>query len=285
MTNPFLPVLVDEASRPFRASGHFAYHYARGKLGGDSIFRELLRLGVFPAEGHFLDLGCGQGSLFSWLLAARQLYEQGRWPIDWAPAPRPLSLRGYDLMPRDIERAARRFGPGHPLVDIRLGDMRELEFGPVDVITILDALHYIDYDQQLEVLQRIRQALSPGGLFLTRVGDAAAGLPYHLCLWLDHLVTFVRGHRLPRLYGRRLTDWVDLLKNLGFAVEPRPMSEGKPFANVMLICRVPVCAIISTSVIKPSGTQSQEPSTPPCPPCSFPATPSPPVSGAAWPPL
>lgn len=167
MSNPFLPLLIDEASRPFRASGHFAYHYARGKLGGDSIFRELLRLGIFPPEGHFLDLGCGQGSLFAWLLAARRLYEQRRWPSDWAPAPSPLSLRGYELMPRDIERAARAFGPGHPLVEIRLGDMREVDFGRVDVVTILDALHYMDHDQQRQVLQRIRQALPPGGLFPT----------------------------------------------------------------------------------------------------------------------
>jgi hypothetical protein len=29
------------------------------------------------------------------------------------------------------------------------------------------------------------------------------------------------------------------LSALGFEVETEPMSEGKPFANVMLVCRVP----------------------------------------------
>ena len=89
------------------------------------------------------------------------------------------------------------------------------------------------------VIHGIRAALPGGGLFLTRVGDAGAGLPYHICNWLDHAVTFVRGHRLPRLHGRQLAQWIELLRAHGFEVEPMPMSQGKPFANIMLISRVP----------------------------------------------
>lgn len=235
----FLKSLLDEASRPFHAAGRFAYHYARGKLSSDCIFRELLRCGIFPAEGRYLDLGCGQGSLFAWLLAARHLSEQGRWPADWAPAPNPLSLRGIELMPKDVERAALAFGKDHPIVRIEQGDMNRVDFGQVDVVTILDALHYFSHEGQRDVLRRIRAALPPGGLFLTRIGDASAGLPYHLCNWVDHAVTFIRGHRLPRLYCRPLAEWKTLLEGLGFTVETMDMNEGKPFANVMLVCRVP----------------------------------------------
>jgi len=240
MNSRFLQTLLDEASQPFRDGSRFAYHYSRGKLSSDCIFREVLKRGIFPAEARFLDLGCGQGSLFGWLLAARKLYEQGHWPSDWAMPPKPLSLRGFELMQNDVDRAARAFGSNHPVVSIRRGDMCEVDFGQADVVTILDALHYVDHARQIDVLKRIRAALPPGGLFLTRVGDAGAGLPYHLCNWLDHAVTFVRGHRLPTLYGRKLAEWVDLLRNLGFHVEKMPMSEGKPFANIMLVARVPV---------------------------------------------
>ena len=243
MTQPsqhtFLRTLLDEASRPFRGGGHFAYHYSRGKLSSDSIFREILKRGLLPAEARYLDLGCGQGSLFSWLLAARKLYESGVWPQDWPAAPKALSLRGVELMQKDVERAARAFGKDHPVVRIEQGDMNKVDFGQVDVVTILDALHYFDHAHQKDVLRRIRAALPPGGLFLTRVGDASAGLPYHICNWVDHTVTFVRGHRLPRLYCRTLAEWVDLIKSFGFNVETDPMNEGKPFANVMLVCRVP----------------------------------------------
>lgn len=238
----FLPALLDEASRPFRSGGRFAYHYARGKLSSDCIFRELLRRGLFTNARRFLDLGCGQGSLFAWLLAAEKLHAAGQWPADWPPPPQPAALIGYELMRKDVDRAARAFGAAHPVVSIRQGDMCAVDFGRADVVSILDALHYIDHARQEDVLARIRAALPPGGLFLTRVGDAAAGLPYHLCHWVDHAVTFIRGHRLPQLYGRRLTEWVELLRRLGFTVDTVPMSEGKPFANIMLVCRVPDAA-------------------------------------------
>ena len=114
MNSGFLRTLLDDASRPFYGSGRFAYHYSRGKLSSDCIFREVLKRGIFPAEARFLDLGCGQGSLFAWLLAARKLYEQGQWPGDWAAPPKPLSLRGVELMQKDVERAARAFGSESP---------------------------------------------------------------------------------------------------------------------------------------------------------------------------
>jgi len=238
MTKRFLRTLLDEASRPFRGGSHFAYHYARGKLSSDSIFREILKRGLFPAEARYLDLGCGQGSLFAWLLAARKLYEAGHWPRDWPAAPKPLDLRGIELMQKDVDRAARAFGSDQPVVRIEQGDMTKADFGSADVITILDALHYFDHSHQKDVIRRIRAALPAGGLFLTRVGDASAGLPYHLCNWVDHAVTFIRGHRLPRLYCRPLSEWIALLESLGFSVETDPMNDIKPFANVMLVCRV-----------------------------------------------
>ena len=161
MTKRFLRTLLDEASRPFQGGGHFAYHYSRGKLSSDSIFREILKRGVFPSEARFLDLGCGQGSLFSWLLAARKLYEAGNWPAGWPAAPKALSLRGIELMQKDVDRAARAFGTNHPVLRIEQGDMTKADFGQADVITILDALHYFDHAHQKDVIKRIRAALPP----------------------------------------------------------------------------------------------------------------------------
>ena len=142
-------------------------------------------------------------------------------------------------MQKDVDRAALAFGPHPPIVRIEQGDMTAADSGHADVITILDALHYFDHARQRDVIRRIRAALPPGGLFLTRVADASAGLPYHLCNWVDHAVTFLRRHRQPRHNKRQLTEWEALLESYGFTVETDPMNEGKPFANVMLVCRVP----------------------------------------------
>lgn len=236
----FLAQLLDDASRPFRAAGRFGYHFSRGKLSSDCIFRELLRRGVFPPAARFLDLGCGQAVFASWLLAARSRFERGDWPAGWPEPPRVLSLRGIELMPRDVARARRALGD-RPDIRIEQGDICRSDFGQADVVTILDVLHYIDPAGQEDVLRRVRAALPPGGLLLTRVGDAAGGLGYHVCNAVDQAVTFVRGHGLARLHCRPLAEWVALLENLGFRVETTPMSEGKPFANVMVTARLPAC--------------------------------------------
>ena len=116
--------------------------------------------------------------------------------------------------------------------------MRHVDFGQPDVVVIMDAVHYVDGPSQDEVLRRVRAALPPNGLFLTRVGDADAGLGFRVSTWIDRAVAFFRGNGLPRLYCRRLSDWIGALEALGFRVETAPMNGDLPFANVMLIARL-----------------------------------------------
>ena len=239
MHTKFFHSLVDRAAAPYRQAGRFAYHFARGKLGHDSLFRHLLETGAFPSSGHFLDLGCGQAVFAALLVVARAAYEQGQWPADWPPPPEVLSLHGIELMDSDVRRAHSVFAAKHPRVHIRQGDICQQAFPPVDVLTILDVFQYIEYSEQEAILSKVRAALPPGGLFVTRIGDADAGLPFHLCNWVDQAVTFTRGHRLPKLYCRPLNEWRRLLQAHGFEVETAAMSHGKPFANVMLLARVP----------------------------------------------
>jgi hypothetical protein len=100
---------------------------------------------------------------------------------------------------------------------------------------ILDVLHYLPYDDQVQLLARVRDSLAGGGRLLLRVGDAAGGWQFRFSLWVDHAVMLARGHRPSRLYCRELTQWIRLLESLGFAVQARPMSEGTLFANVLLV--------------------------------------------------
>ena len=217
----------------------FAYHFARGKLGIDPLFIDLLRLGVLPAQGRFLDLGCGQAVFAAWLLAARQAYEAGNWPAGWAPPPVVHSLHGLELMPRDVARAQAALAD-EPRVRIELGDICQAAFESVDVITIFDVLHYFGPAAQDDVLRRIRAALPPGGLFVARVGDASGGLRFSLSRWVDQIVTFVRGHGFSSMYCRPVDDWAQSLRALGFDVRIIRTEGGPPFANTMLIARVPM---------------------------------------------
>ena len=240
--------LVDAASARYLESGRqrFAYHFARGKLGRDPMFIELLRLGAFDAgdaQGlRLLDLGCGQALLASWLLAARAHHDAGQWPAGWPEPPRLASVRALELMPADAARGQAAFVASEPRVRVEQGDIGQAAFGRVDVITILDVLHYLAPAAQDDVLRRARAALGAGGLLILRVGDAAGGLRFRLSYWADQAITLARGHGWSTLHGRPLGDWLAALRELGFDVHTAPTPGGLPFANTFLFARVPGAA-------------------------------------------
>jgi SAM-dependent methyltransferase len=231
--------IVDAASEPYRRAGRFAWHFARGKLGMDPVFHHLLSVGLIPPGARVVDIGCGQGLLASLLRCADHAAAAGRWPAGWAEAPRGASYTGIELMPRDVERARAAVGEAGRFI---CGDMRQVLLPPCDAVVILDVLHYATVAEQDALLARVRDALRPGGRLLLRVGDADARRGFVISQWVDRVVTRVRGHRVPPTYGRPLSAWRETLRRLGFAVEPRPMSEGTPFANVLLVAERPAGA-------------------------------------------
>lgn len=235
MKEQFVKSLVDAAAAPYRSAGRFAWNFAKGKLGSDPAFAGLLEHGFIPDGARVLDIGCGQGLLASWLLSARRLYDNGQWLQSWPAPPRTASIHGIELMRSDVERAQQALGDA---ASFAVGDMCQADFGKVDAVVILDVLHYVDYAAQESVLRRVKEALAPDGRLLLRVGDANGGWRFRCSLYVDHIVTFVRGHRNSRLYCRPLSEWKETLRRLGFTVESLPMNQGTPFANILLDARL-----------------------------------------------
>ena len=235
---PLPPALLEQATAPYRPLGKFAWHFARGKLGGDPAFAGLLQRGLIPSQSRVLDIGCGQGLLAALLgsLTGDSPAERA-WPAGWAPPPTGVQVHGIELMPRDVERAQQALAHLGERARFTLGDMCTTPFTPADAVVILDVLHYVNEAAQEDVLRRVREALAPGGVLLLRVGDAAAGLPFRISNWVDAVVFFVRGHGISRLYCRPLSGWQALLQGLGFAVDTVPMHAGTPFANILLVAR------------------------------------------------
>ncbi len=230
--------LVDAASAPYRSAGRFAWHFARGKLRMDPVFRHLLGQGLIAPGSHVLDIGCGQGLLASLLGSAAALARAGRWPPGWASAPLDVRVTGIELMPRDVQRARAALGAPGANARFVCGDMRSTAFPSADVVVILDVLHYINIAEQDAVLARVRESLREGGRLLLRVGDTTQRGGFRASQWVDRVVTFVRGHRAVPVHGRALTAWIARLQTLGFEVQSEPMSQGTPFANVLLIASV-----------------------------------------------
>ena len=226
--------LIAEASTPYRAAGRFAWHYARGKLGTDPVFRHVVEHGLIPPRARVLDIGCGQGLLASLLRACAAFDAQHRWPSQWAAAPLSAHVTGIELMARDVHRARTALGDA---AEFWCADMREAVFPPADAAVLLDVLHYVSPSDQNAVLARVRRALAPGGVLLLRVGDAAARRGFRASQWVDAVVSWSRGHRRLPQFGRSVADWTSQLAELGFDVRSQPMSR-TPFANVLLVATV-----------------------------------------------
>jgi SAM-dependent methyltransferase len=233
--------LVAAASAPYRPSSRWAYHWARGKLTRDPVFRGLLERGDLTGQRplRVLDIGCGQGLIAALLQACAEQQRAGRWPAAWGAPPAASAYTGIELMARDVARAQAALARLPLAPRFVCADMCQAPFPACDRVVILDVLHYVDHAAQLDVLQRVRRALQQrpeGGRLLLRVGDMAEGRGFAASQWVDRLVTWARGHRVPPTFGRPLVQWQQLLQGLGFAsVRAVPQSQGTPFANVLLV--------------------------------------------------
>jgi len=230
--------LHQAASDSYRSGGRFAWHFARGKLGRDPVFRALLEAGAVPPHARVLDIGCGQGLLGSLLAACDATAPTQQWPAAWAPAPLRTRYTGIDLMPRDIARAQQALVAVSPQPRLICSDMSSQPFEPCDVAVLLDVLHYVDIATQDRVLARIRAALEPSGHLVLRVGDASQRWRFAASQWVDRAVTLLYNRRAPLTWGRTLEQWHAALRSLGFTVRALPMSRGTPFANVLLRCEL-----------------------------------------------
>lgn len=243
MSDTFFRTLAREAASAYPPRERFARHFAFGKLTGDPAFAHLLRAGLVPDGSRVLDIGCGQALLCSLLLASRARLSRGEWGAGWPPPPAMARYAGIDLMATDVERARamtqhwQRAITEAPECSYIAGDMRDIEYPHANVAVLLDVLHYVDYEAQGAILGRVRDALAPRGTLLLRVADESPSLRFRYTVLVDRVVMALRGHKLPRLWCRPITAWRAELERLGFAVEAVPMSEGTPFANVLLVAR------------------------------------------------
>ena len=228
--------ILDAATAGYQGTDAHALRFSRAKLGNDRVFRHVLEQGLIPPGAQVVDAGCGQGLFASLLRAAGAVARAGRWPVAWAAAPLDARVTGIDLLDLDLQRARSALGDAATFVH---ADMRRFDFPPCDRIAFFDTLHYIAPAEQDAVLARARSALRPGGALILRVHDAGAGARYRFGLWVDRVTMLLHGGGFGRLAGRPLDGWRARLEALGLAAEAMPMNGRPPFANLLIVARLP----------------------------------------------
>jgi SAM-dependent methyltransferase len=233
--------LIRSGSLYYRHAGRFALHFARNKLRHDPAYRTILAHGLLQGHARLLDLGCGQGLLAAWLLAAHSRYSQddAAWPRTWPTPPTLQTYRGIDINAHEVARARRAFAPAAGIAfSIEHGDIGSAAYPPCDAAVLLDVLHYLDRAAQEQVLRRVRAALVPHGLLLLRIGDAGSGAGHRFGRAVDHTVALLRRGRWVRLACRALAEWEQLLERCGFRPRAVPLSGATGFGNVLFRAQV-----------------------------------------------
>ena len=224
--------LIETTAARYLPAGPYAYHYARGKLQRDPVYFSLLEQGLIPDQARILDLGCGQGILLALLATAGTFYHLRNRPDEWPLIPRGLRLRGIDVQPKAVRRARIALGPA---ASILRADLSSAEFPGSDVIVLLDVLHYLSPAAQETALAKAGQALLANGAMILRVADPESGMRTMLTRHGDRIASLLRGEIWGAYHLRPLPQWTSLLQSMGLQVQSIPMSQGTPFANVLLV--------------------------------------------------
>ncbi len=179
------------------------------------VFHELL-----PKQGRILDIGCGYGFM--------------GYMLNFAAPDR--DVIGYDYDDEKISVANHCFSRNTNIHFVKM-DVNELQTGPADAIILSDVLHYLQPDQQEQLMQKCMNALRPSGVLLIRDGDRDLQKKHKRTEWTEffstrffafnktagHPLQFLSGHSIRELAARhhmdcRAMDPSDLTSNLLFVI-------------------------------------------------------------------
>jgi len=221
-----IAAILAHASQRFRPSGRSAYHFARGKLRGDPVYRAVLAGGLLPSGGTVLDLGCGGGLMLAVLASAHALVP--------AEATQPRRLVGVETRPTAAAIARRALGAE---AEILTDDVRGRPLPSARAILLFDVLNLMPANDQDGLLAAVVTALEPGGVLLVREADASAGWRFRAVRAGNWIKACWIGRRAQTFHYRTLAEWRRWLEQAGLEVEVRPMGMGTPFGNVLLVGR------------------------------------------------
>jgi uncharacterized protein (DUF2062 family) len=225
--DPFFDRLARAAADRYVTTSITAWEFARGKLRGDPVYRDVLLGGWLPSGGRLLDIGCGQGLMLA-LLAEAELFERAGTEPTGQRLPRFDRMVGVELRPHRARLARAALGADAEILN---SDARTISAGACRVVLLFDVLHMMPPHDQDALLATAVRALEPGGVILVREADASAGWRFQAVRIGNRLTALTSGAWRQTLAFRTVGEWRECFSRHGLEVEGAPASAGTPFAN------------------------------------------------------
>jgi SAM-dependent methyltransferase len=224
--DPFFEGLARAAADRYATTSISAWEFARGKLRGDPLYRDVLLGGWLPLGGKLLDVGCGQGLMLALLAEAKQFERRGS--ISGVRLPRFERMVGVELRPHRARLARAALGADAEIVET---DARTMSADACRVVLLFDVLHMMPRPDQDALLAAAVRALEPGGIILVREADASAGWRFQAVRFGNRLTALTSGAWHQAFAFRTVGEWLDCFSQHGLEVEAAPAGAGTPFAN------------------------------------------------------
>ncbi|KPK00266.1 MAG: hypothetical protein AMK71_08555 [Nitrospira bacterium SG8_35_4] len=167
-----------------------------------------------PVKGNILDLGCGSG-IFANILSIGSLERK---------------VFGVDYSSDRIE-TAKKISRGNPNLEFVAGDVNTTPFERFEVVTLIDLLHHMPFEEQDTLLKKIYDKLNNGDALIIKDLEKA---PYWK--YIFHYIQDSISYR-ERLYFRSAEEMEKVLKRIGFQVDRVSLASGYPHPHVLYRCK------------------------------------------------
>lgn len=117
------------------------------------------------------------------------------------------------------------------------GDVREAPIPEAATIFIIDVLHYLQPDEQSDLLRRAVQSLRPGGNLIVRDVDGSAGVRAWINRWQERVNRLFGVHQGETLKFRSAAEIERALQELGMTTQVQQSSGRLPLSNVLITAR------------------------------------------------